>query len=402
MIMDKANLHSFLQLGYFLDYDNPNYKFDFSGINKEKYAEASLTELVNEGGRLWLEAISANFNSNDKHLVPISGGLDSRAILAGLLKHTEAKNIYTYTFGTPKTLDYEIGNYIAKKLGTKHTSYDLTKHIYSQEELEDISKRVDRQTILFHHPPVHKIMGDYAEFQLWNGFLGDSLSGDKILNEPSIDKQSAIQNFINKNKYTRSINLDDLLNIDHYLLDEIKINLTMDEIYDFKNRQLKFIAPHVLMNGFDYKLPFLEKSFFDFMLSAPNKYRFNQFLYKEILLKFFPKEFSYKTKTNFGLPLKATKQRVFVKRVQDKISRTIGLGAPVNINYLDFNKKIREKEDLRKIISNNILDLKQRNIVDWIDIERILTTHLSGKGNHADALIVLASLEIHLKTGLKL
>lgn len=402
MIMDKANLHGFLQLGYFLDYDNPNYKFDFSGINKEKYAEASLTELVNEGGRLWVEAISANFNSNDKHLVPISGGLDSRAILAGLLKHTEAKNIYTYTFGTPKTLDYEIGNYIAKKLGTKHTSYDLTKHIYSQEELEDISKRVDRQTILFQHPPVHKIIDNYVGFQLWSGFMGDPIAGSKLV---ECDNGENIYSFfIKKNIYTKSVPLGKSDEV-KALIGLPRVNnklLTRHEAIDFENRQLKFIAPHVLMNGFDYKLPFLEKSFFDFMLSAPNKYRLNQLLYKEILLKLFPKEFSYKTKTNFGLPLKATKQRVLVKRVQDKISRTIGIGSPVTTNYLDFNKKIREKEDLRKIISNNILDLKQRNIVDWIDIERILTTHLSGKGNHADALIVLASLEIHLKTGLKL
>ena len=50
----------------------------------------------------------------------------------------------------------------------------------------------------------------------------------------------------------------------------------------------------------------------------------------------------------------------------------------------------------------NVMDLKSRNIIDWIDIELILKNHLSNKGDFADALIVLASLEIHLKSGLKL
>ena len=34
--MNNINLNSFLKFGYFLDYENPNYKIDFSGINKEK------------------------------------------------------------------------------------------------------------------------------------------------------------------------------------------------------------------------------------------------------------------------------------------------------------------------------------------------------------------------------
>jgi hypothetical protein len=42
------------------------------------------------------------------------------------------------------------------------------------------------------------------------------------------------------------------------------------------------------------------------------------------------------------------------------------------------------------------------NIIDWLDIEDMLKNYLSKKGNYADALIVLASLEIHLKSGLKL
>lgn len=78
------------------------------------------------------------------------------------------------------------------------------------------------------------------------------------------------------------------------------------------------------------------------------------------------------------------------------------LSSGKNINYLDFNEKIRTKKDLKDVISTNVMNLKQRNIIDWINIEDILNNHLSNKGNHADALIVLASLEIHLKSGIKL
>lgn len=46
--------------------------------------------------------------------------------------------------------------------------------------------------------------------------------------------------------------------------------------------------------------------------------------------------------------------------------------------------------------------LKSRNIIDWIGMGKILNNHLSKKGNYADALIVLTSLEVHLKSGMKL
>jgi hypothetical protein len=111
---------------------------------------------------------------------------------------------------------------------------------------------------------------------------------------------------------------------------------------------------------------------------------------------------SYKTKTNFGLPLEASKSAVYAKRVIDKLLRLTKLSSGKGINYLDFNEKIRTKNDLRDVICSNVMDLKQRDIIDWIDIEVILNNHLANKSNHADALIVLASLEVHLKSGVTL
>jgi hypothetical protein len=399
--VDIANLNSFLTLGYFLDYKNKDIKIDVSHIDKEKYKDISEQELIEIGSKLWRESISNNFQVNSKHLVPISGGLDSRATLAGLLEHTEAKNIHTYTFGTPNTLDYDVGNYIAKKLGTNHTSFDLTKYAYKQEELENISKRIHHQAVLFHHWPVWELDALFKGCIQWSGFMGDPLAGSHLSSSQSHNLEEAKTNFIKKNKYVKSIKLsnnDDFSSlINNDLIDKDK--LTLDEQLDFQNRQTKYISSIVLMKGYDLKTPFLYQPYIDFMLSVDNKHRINQNLYKKILLNAFPKEFSYKTKTNFGLPLGASNNAVFINRVKNKILRMIGLSKGIGINYLDFNEKIRTKKDLRDVISMNILDLKRRDIIDWIDIEKILNDHLSNKGNFADALIVLASLEIHLKAG---
>ncbi len=397
--MNQQNLNSFLKLGYFLDYQNKHINFDLHHIESEKYKERSDLELIQMGSNIWRDAISHNFKTNTKHLVPLSGGMDSRAIIAGLLEHTEAKNIYTYTFGSANTLDYDIGNEMAKIFGTNHTSFDLTQHIYRQEELEDISRRVERQTMLFHHQPVWEVDKRFKGLQYWSGYLGGFTLQRKFDKKPVMDLSEAKKEFVQMETFVRSIDLSNGMNFDNLVecncIDPQKLTLKR-QIY-FYNKQPKSTAPHVLMQGYNYKLPFLYQPWFNFMLSTMDRG-----LYKKILWNSFPEAFSYRTKTHFGLPLNASRSRVCFKRIKDKLLRVTGHSHDADVNYLNFNEKIRSKSDLRELISSNVMDLQARGILDWIDIEKILHAHLSQKKNHADALIVLASLEIHIKSGLKI
>lgn len=403
---DSRNIASFLTLGYFLDYSNPHFNINTFCIDKKKYKNIDEGTLIKTGSKLWFNAISETFDINKEHVVPLSGGLDSRAILAGLLEHTEAGNIRTYTFGIPGALDYEIGNYVAKKCGTKHIKFNLNNHVYRQDELEDISKRVRQQTILFHHCPVWDADKLYKGCVVWSGFMGDPLAGSHLQTEPSKSLEEAKKIFIKKNRYVKSIELkkettgfSDLINCE--LID---LNLlTLDEQLDFQNRQIKYIVPHVLMEGYAYKTPFLYQPWIDFILSVDNKHRHKMALYKKILLRSFPKIFSYRTKTCKGLPLNPSRYQIFVEKVQNKIERFTGIDAKYKyINYMDFNRSIREKPDLKDIFISNITDLYKRDIIDWIDINKILKDHIENRGNYADALITLCSLEIHLKTGKRL
>ena len=121
------------------DYKDQKYSIKTSSINKARYKDCNERELIEQGAMLLEKSMEKIFSCGQKHLVPISGGLDSRAILAVLVKFTEAKNIFTFTRGTPKTWDYEIGNLVAKGIGTNHTSFDLTTNTYTIDELIDIS-----------------------------------------------------------------------------------------------------------------------------------------------------------------------------------------------------------------------------------------------------------------------
>jgi len=407
--MDLLNLNSFLKLGYFLKYQNPTISIDISGVNKALYHDWDEDALIQMGIQLFREAIDADFETNRLHAVPLSGGLDSRAILSLLLEFTEARNISTYTFGTPGTFDYDIGNFVAKKAGTQHTAYPMTEYLYTMDELLDLSKRFQHQTILFFHPPVWEIDKRFKDHVIWSGFMGDPTAGSVMPKNPSILLEDAKDHFLNKSP----LRSDMLLNCprtDLYPLidwDGFNYNhLSYEEQLNFRNRQLKYIVPQLLYPEYEYKTPFLYPVFFNFMLSLPNKYRKGQFLYKKMFLQHFPCLFLLRTKKNLGLPLTAcrfrTKSRAIRIKIQKEINKILPLVVNPSINYLDFDWCLRKRNDLKKIVYDSIVDLKMRKLIDWIDFDTLWNEHMGKKKNNAAALMILASLEIHMKAGLVL
>lgn len=402
--MDILKLNSFLKLGYFIDYRNNAYQLDYSQIDRSKYRGCSVDELIDIGISCFKESINSEFETDQKHVVPLSGGMDSRAILAALLEHTSAENISTYTFGTPGTLDFEIGNKVATQAGTKHTSFALTDHHYTLDEMLAVSKSVDHQTVLFHNPPLNELKNRYRDSLFWSGYIGDAITGGHFHNNHT-DILDAKKEYLHHFAYTKSINL---INCDENdFLDHINYNWLDNKILSFEEQILyqeriqKLTAPHVLMKGFQYKTPFINNEFMDFMFSIDNKYRNEQYLYKKMLLKAFPGLFSIPLKNNLGLSASASDFKIMFQKAIRKSKKIANRFLPhfpdTEINYLDFNHSIREKRDFKTIIHGNISDLKKRGLIDWIDIESIWEKHINRRANHADALLVLASLEIHLK-----
>lgn len=395
----SPNLQSFLNLGYFIDYNNPKEYFNINNIDYKKYKDFSRNELLEQGLKIFRDSISHNYKEGQKHIVPLSGGLDSRALLAGLLEHTDASNISTITFGMPGTWDFEIGQKVSKKLGIKNTSFDLNKYEYSNDELFDISRRSHQQTVLFHHWPVWMMDKISNGRMVWSGFLGETITGSHQPAVPADNIDIAKKNFLNANRYLRSISLPDqdiykILNIEKYISPE---SISYEEQLDFNIRQLRFIAPHLLLEGYNFKVPFAYQPLVSFFLSIPADVRQDQLLYKDLLIQGFPKAFSYITKTTAGLPLNAPPLLVYLSKAVNKIESKF-TGKSKSVNYLNFNEKIREKEDLKNIIRENISDFNNRKILS-IDLEKIFIDHINKKGNYYDILLLITSLEIHLKTG---
>jgi len=405
--LDYINLNSFLKFGYFLNYKNPNYLIELSEIRKNEYSDCYEKELVDIGIELFKKAIITKFDYNQKHVVPLSGGLDSRAILSTLLELTEAKNIYTYTFGTPGTWDFDIGNLVAKVTGTNHVNYPLTEYEYKIEELIEISRRIDHQTTLFLHAPISEIEKQFSGFNIWSGAIIDVFFGRHTHKKKADNLEDAKINFINENIYCKSIDLTNVKNNEYFnyisYYESTKRYISFEHALDLINRQLKYIAPHVLMKGFNYKVLFKDKKLTDFSLSIDENWHKNQYLYKKMFLQAFPELFNLPYKSNLGLPVNANNLSILKKRTIRKLKKYINRVHPFfpdkGVNYINFNEAIRTRKDVRTIIYNNIMDLKNRKLLDWVNIDLIWDEHINKKKDHAEALITLASLEIHIKAG---
>jgi len=313
--MNLENLNSFLTIGCYLDYKNDGIAIDVSNIDKQKYENVDKKELIKIGAELWRESIFYNFQDNQQHSVPISEGLDSRAVLEGLLEYTEVKNIHTSTIGTPNALDYDIGKYVAKKIGTQHISFYLTKHTYKQNEIEDISKRIQYQAVLFHHWPVWEVDKRFNGCIQWSVYFGETLTGNHMLATPSFTIEEARKQFIKKNSYAKSIDLTNGSDFSNLIECNCisKDDLTLDEQLDFQNRQTKYIAPIVLMKGYDYKTPFLCQSWIDFILSVSSSLRKDQALYKKYYFTVSQRNLVTKQKQTLDYLLKHLKMQYLLK-----------------------------------------------------------------------------------------
>jgi len=405
-------IKAFLQFGYL-----PHVP---EGVELEPWAEprnefydpelSSLSEdeLI-ERGVVALQAPYRDLDPNETYVVSLSGGLDSRSILGGLINAGLKDNIVTVTYGTPGTYDFDIGKQISKQMGLKHELIDLTTVTLEQSFFESVAASVDSWFWLFDAYFIRhmtKKMGSKPIYM--SGHVGDDLGGAYIPKEASTTWHDAQTRFIKRNRFVKSIKLaPEGYDPRSYLPAEpILGNSTLD--YDDQihliPRQEGYIRKLLLPVGLRHVTPFTNREWERFILSVPRHYRQKLYLYEKILLKAYPDLFQIRIKGKKGLKLDAPEWQLMCKSVVNRSKLILGDLFPggnwsinPNLNYIDFENGIRNRPDLKEIVSTNVQALKARGVVSWIDIDRLWKMHLNSDANYSDALTLLTSLELHLK-----
>jgi hypothetical protein len=343
--------------------------------------------------------------------VPLSGGLDSRAVLATLLEFVPAERIQTYTFGSRGSADFELGNRVARHLGTRHTELPMDELPLGLDDLIEISQRTYHQTRLFLTPPILEIDARFRGSLVWSGFMGGEAAGEDLpyIAPTSIDRAKAY--LLDHCTVSRSVDLcgADLRSL-YPLLEpsdpQPPDRVSYVEQIGFEHESLKLTAPHMLWAGNDYACPFLDPELFGLMMSVGYRRRIDRRFFRRFLLTTYTELFEIPSKTYEGLPLSASSSRLLARKARRHARAAANVLYPCfadeGLNYIDFERRARSSAEFRELLRGSLSDLAGRGIVDWIDLEGLWKARHFWRRRHLAAIMLLASLEIHLKAGMTL
>jgi len=388
--------------------------------------------LLEKLGMRWQKAVDQRIVGNEKIIVEISGGLDSRAILAAALLSTSKENILLYTFGDEKSYDCEIGKKIAKTLGIQHVYLPAIKKDFSKQyekSFHDVEGMIDATP--YFSQQIDQSLNTYGT-RIFNGFMGGEIMGPLIF--------SKIGHLLRDSDGACAKVKEILLN--HHIMNDIQTITPLFNTawlretkilssFDTSVEDLKTISPKQLPNYcakwlymnesdkytafcnfryetvFEYVKPFLDNEIIDFMLHVPLELRKEKKLYKEMLMNYYSDLFALPTKNNLGLPLQTNHLKLYVRRVlwflqlkSNVISNLLvhhRLFFNKNQNFIDYNDLLRTNREYQMFVKTMIDKVKKREFFDPVYIEKLWKLHLKGKKNYAMIFGLLVTVEMILE-----
>ena len=371
-----------------------------------------VSALLNEGARLWKAVCSRCAEKAKKPLLlPLSAGLDSRAILAGLRANDIP--VHTMTYGVPGAFDYELAPQIASAAGASNERLDLETVRITREKLFDVAIRTHRPSLLldmFFNHQVPERHGD--RFSYINGFAGDALAGNNLRTAEGIHWQQAQQAFARWHQVSQTITLTDatmdpLSALPSQPLAEPNLLASIQQL-DFAVRQQKMVRPIVCPPGVETITPFLDPEWCSFMLGLPMELRYDRAFFIDLFRRSFPTLFSMRSSASGGLKLGASDSAI--RRYRKTLRRRRRLRTrlkqvfpwvrvpPANRGwqYLDFRTLLRGKGPLAQLFAESMAHLDEQAFVPWIDAQALLRSHRQCEADHFKALNVLFNLELLL------
>jgi len=390
--------------------------FNFSDKKEDKshdYYEEML-------GNLILQAVERHVKDNVRVTVPLSGGLDSRTILASIRK--EYYPINSITFGTKDMDDVRIAKLVSNTLGTNHHFLEILP-----ENIIDHAKKIVNITdgmISFLHSVgnmTFELIRDYTDIclvgmQLFGNFFGPLAtfrSKEKLLTDTSFFRPMASS--LAKSLFTESY----YKRIKDYPGEIIRNisrkckSVSASSILDYcitaeYMRRFSNYGDLVIRTHIEIRSPLMDNDLVDFIINAPPDERRYQSLYTRTFPWLFPElskipwektglligeTNTYSKMTSYLIQqyLKEKIHMVEKKLTGDKYFKA----RQVNL-FVKYIQWSRENENLISFIRRTLLNGKaySRRILNIKTVERVLEEHIKGKYNHIELISRLLTFEL--------
>lgn len=245
-----------------------------------------LDDMVHEFGYLFRRAVSRRIKEHENVGLLLSGGLDSRAILAAI--PADYGPVNAVTFGLEGSLDVKYAVEATMIKGARHHVFSLSESNWLDHRVETVWRTDGQLNFLHMHGIEHAhLIGQLFDINL-HGFLGDAILGGS---------------YLTNNRRSIASKID--------------------------NRGRRFIALGPLAANRFYKsrFPFFDNQLMEFTLSIPSALRKNSYIYNKMLLEAFPDYYTSipwaKTKTTIDRPDWYQLLSRFVSVVNQKVSSKI-------------------------------------------------------------------------------
>ncbi|NOH84542.1 hypothetical protein F0249_12025 [Vibrio sp. 03-59-1] len=235
---------------------------------------------------LYVQAMERCLSSvpNSTLAITLSGGLDSRVLLAEAVKQFSG-NIETFTFGVEGCEDSVIAQQVSNIAG-------VTNHFRAIDEDNWFAGRdngVWTSEGMFNIVHMHTLasvqkISDFSSFLL-NGYCGDAVIGGSYLLGNALNQKPTQETL--EQKYGEFAKYIDLAN-PYYDCE------CTDPAMVVSNRGVRFVASgsDLLADRLHNLKPFMDTDLLDFVYSLPDEYRYNSRLYNAMLLKYYPDYFA--------------------------------------------------------------------------------------------------------------
>jgi len=299
-----------LQAGEYLVYD----KADGSLITQfyhrfwhENYFSDSEEDLLNRLDEVFVRVFQRLIESTKGRqiVVPLSGGLDSRIIVA-MLKRLGAEDVICFTYGKKGNREAEISRQVAEALGYRWYFVEYTKEkLYDGYHSRAISVYKIYSSNLTSLPHTQDFLavkelkeeGKIPENAVFvPGHSGDMLAGSHIPLDYNQPQTYTFEKFLEDNlkkHYTlwkwNTTELGPLFkdrvwkSVGDIPVYSNESCANAIELFDFSERQAKYIVNSVRVYeffGFQWRIPLWDVELIDFFLQVPVSYRIHQLLYK--------------------------------------------------------------------------------------------------------------------------
>lgn len=347
-------------------------------------AVVQLSELIQKAVKKRDYAKEVGAKSESRVGITLSGGLDSRAILAA---SKNSKNFGGVTFGKEGCEDIRIAKKVTQRLNLNHTILDINSQNWLENRLDSVWKSDGMSPLHhLHFGMHHATIKELFDINL-NGILGEIALGGALLKR----RDTRISKQIVEKKFGQFADLvpyaDSFYDVDS------------EDVFWINTRSRRYIHAGSVefSKTVEQRNPLADNDLLEFVYSLPDKYRAHSRLYIRALM-----EINYNLLK--GIPWQRTgiapselKKTILIKKFKiPQIIDRLGIGTSKHFtNYPDWFRTPEAVSLFSEILNPKTAIYRQ--FVEEDFEQKYLKPHLSKKGNFVEMIGRVVTLEYWLK-----